>query len=135
MSDPYLRMRPERTLDDIPDNVLHKLLPYFGTVRRAREWNALGFHVSVDEFGFPREGRSKTYRFWTVDASDPVIAEGIRTGKKAVRDPGFVSGYVLAGCKLGDFVTLSEDVPCSVKPNYFASTENVPSHSLCSRGR
>ena len=110
MSNPHLRMRPERTLYDIPDKVLQKLLPFFETVRQASEWNDLGFRVSVDEFGFPRDSKSKTYRFWTVDMDDPVIAEGIRTGNKVERHPLFVSEYVLAGCKLAEFVVIPEDV-------------------------
>jgi len=110
MSNPYLRMRPETTLYEIPNNALQKLLPYFETVHRASEWNALGFPASVDECAVPREGRSKTYRFWAVDVRDPVIAEGIRTGCKVECHPLFVAQYILAGCNVGDFVTLPEDV-------------------------
>ena len=119
-NDPFLIMRPNLFATETPK----KLLPYLETVRRASQWKAIGFPVSMDQFGFPHQSNLKTYRFVTVDPTDPTIAEGIETGKKATRDPIFVVDYVLAGCVLNEFVTLPEDVVCFCQGRLLAAQGN-----------
>lgn len=104
--DPYLIFRPRPLLRDLPKN----LLPYAETVRRASAWAALGFPVKLDSYGFPLRESSSAYSFSIARESDPLIAEAIRTGKKAVRHPLHVFDYVLVGCDLSEFVELPEDV-------------------------
>jgi tetratricopeptide (TPR) repeat protein len=104
--DPYLIFRPRPLLRDLPK----KLLPYAETVRRASAWTALGFHVKLDSYGFPLRETSSAYSFSIARESDPLIAEAIRTGKKAVCHPLHVFDYVLEGCDLSEFVELPEDV-------------------------
>jgi len=117
-NDPYLVMRPGSP--QIPHG---KVLPYLETVRRVSEWKALGFSVSVDQFGFPRQRSAKRYCFDPVDLSDPEIAEAIRTGKKATRDALWVADYILAGCALDEFIALPEDVCCFSQGNLLRSQE------------
>lgn len=112
-SDPYLIFRPRPLLRDLPKN----LLPYAKTVRRASAWAALGFAVKLDSYGFPLREASGTYSFSIVRESDPLIAEAIRTGKKAVCDPIHVFDYVLEGCDLSEFVELPEDVKAYCQGN------------------
>jgi tetratricopeptide (TPR) repeat protein len=111
--DPYLIFRPRPLLRDLPKN----LLPYAETVRRASEWEALNFPVKLDEYGFPFRETSSTYSFSSVRESDPLIAEAIRTGKKAVCHPLHVFDYILEGCDLSDFVELPEDVKAYCQGN------------------
>lgn len=104
--DPYLIFQPRSLLRDLPKN----LLPYAETVRHASAWAALGFPVKLDSYGVPLRESSSAYSFSIACASDPLIAEAIRTGKKAVRHPLHVFDYVLVGCDLAEFVELPEDV-------------------------
>lgn len=111
--DPYLIFRPRPLLRDLP----RKLLPYAETVRRASDWAALGLTVNLDSYGFPLRESSSTYSFSLARESDPLIAEAIRTGKKAVRHPLHVFDYVLVGCDLSEFVELPEDVSAYCQGN------------------
>lgn len=104
--DPYLIFRPRPLLKDLPKN----LLPYAETVRRASAWVALGLPAKLDSYGFPLRESSSAYSFSVARDSDPVIAEAIRTGKRAVRHPLHVFDYVLLGCDLSEFIELPEDV-------------------------
>lgn len=104
--DPYLIFRPRPLLQDLPKN----LLPYAETVRRASAWAALGLPAKLDSYGFPLRESSSAYSFSVARDSDPVIAEAIRTGKRAVRHPLHVFDYVLLGCDLSEFIELPEDV-------------------------
>lgn len=112
-TDPYLMLHPRCLVSEAPK----KLLPYFDTVRRASAWHSLGFQVKLDEYGYPSRGTSKTYNFSLARESDPLIAEAIRTGKKAVRHPLPVFDYVLAGCDLSEFVDLPDDVKAYCQGN------------------
>jgi len=105
-SDPYLILRPRCLVREAPKN----LLPYFDTVRRASAWRALGFPVKLDDYGYPSRGTSKTHDFSLTRENDPLIADAIRTEKKALRHPLPVFEYVLAGCDLSEFVSLPDDV-------------------------
>jgi tetratricopeptide (TPR) repeat protein len=118
-SDPYLVMRPNPSVGAAPK----KVRPYLETVHRVSEWMALGFPISIDQFGFPRPGHAKKYRFVSVDPSDPEIAEAIGTGKKATRDALRVAEYVMAGCALDEFIALPEDVRCFSQGRLFAAQE------------
>lgn len=112
-SDPYLILRPRCPVSQAPK----KLLPYLDTVRLASTWTVLGFSVKLDDYGYPLRGVSKTHEFSLARESDPLIADAIRTGKKAVRHPIPVFEYVLAGCDLSEFVNLPEDVEAYCQGN------------------
>ena len=111
--DPYLILQPRPPLRDLPKN----LLPYAETVRRASAWAALGFPVKLDSYGFPLRDSSSAYSFSIARESDPLIAEAIRTEKKAVRHPLHVFDYILVGCDLSEFVELAEDVKAYCRGN------------------
>ena len=112
-SDPYLILRPRCLVSEAPK----KLLPYLDTVRRASTWKALGFPVKLDDYGYPSRGISKTHDFSLARESDPLIADAVRTEKKAVRHPLPVFEYVLAGCDLSEFVDLPDDVKAYCQGN------------------
>lgn len=105
-TDPYLILRPTRRVEDAPK----ELLPYLATVRKASEWERLGFKVKLDEYGYPIKGGEKDHEFSIARDRDEVVADAIRTGKKALRYPLQVFDYVQAGCALSDFANLPEDV-------------------------
>lgn len=105
-TDPYLMLRPTRRVEDTPK----ELLPYLATVRKASEWERLGFKVNLDEYGYPIKGGEKDHEFAVARDRDEVVADAIRTGKKALRHPLQVFDYVQAGCALSDFANLPEDV-------------------------
>ena len=111
--DYYLILRPRCPLCEAPKN----LLPYLGTVRRTSDWRALGFKIKTDACGHPLRGNSKTHDFSLVQESDPLIADAIHTGKKAIKHPISVFDYVLAGCELSEFVDLPDDVTAYCQGN------------------
>ena len=113
LSDPYLILRPRSLTGEFPKD----LLPYFETIRHASAWVALGFSVKLDSYGFPTRESSGAYRFSLARENDPLIAEAIRTGKKAVNHPLAVFEYVLAGSSLSEFVELPEDVKAYCQGN------------------
>lgn len=117
-ADRYLILKPCGAARDVPK----ELLPYLDTVRRTSVWRALGLPVKLDEYGYPSHdypprGRLGTCRFFTALESDSLIAEAIRTGKRAVRHPLAVFDYVLAGCDLSEFPNLPEDVKAYCQGN------------------
>ncbi len=124
-SDPYLILRPRCLVSEAPK----KLLPYLDTVRRASTWKALGFPVKLDDYGYPLRGISKAHDFSLARESDPIIADAIRTEKKAVRHPLPVFEYVLAGCDLSEFVDLPEDVKTYCQGNLLR-VNGKPEHAL-----
>jgi hypothetical protein len=105
-TDPYLMLLPERSVENVPKG----LLPYLATVRKASEWERLGFKVNLSEYGFPVRGGGGDYEFSVARDRDEVVADAIKTGKKAIRHPLAVFEYVRAGCSLSDFANLPEDV-------------------------
>ena len=112
-TDPYLMLLPMRNVEDAPK----ELLPYLATVRKASEWERLGFKVNLNEYGLPVRGGGDDYEFSVARERDEVVADAIKTGKKAVRHPLAVFEYVRAGCSLGDFANLPEDVAEYCKGN------------------
>lgn len=113
LSDPYLILLPRCLVSEAPK----KLLPYLDTVRRASAWKTLGFSVKLDDYGYPSSDSSKTHDFSLARESDPLIADAIRTEKKAVRHPLLVFEYVLAGCDLSEFIDLPDDVKAYCQGN------------------
>lgn len=105
-TDPYLMLRPARGVEDTPK----ELLPYLATVRKASEWERLGFKVNLNEYGLPVRGGGNDYEFSVARERDEVVADAIKTGKKAIRHPLAVFEYVRVGCSLSDFANLPEDV-------------------------
>lgn len=105
-ADPYLILHPRGQVENAPK----KLLPYLATVRKASEWKHLGFNIDLDEYGIPVRNSSGEYTFSIARERDELIADAIRTGKKAVRHPLPVFEYVRAGCDLSEFANLPDDV-------------------------
>ena len=93
-------------MEDVPK----ELLPYLETVRKASEWEQIGFKVNLNEFGLPIREGGNNYVFSVARVKDKVVADAIKTGKKALRHPGAVFEYVQAGCALSDFANLPEDI-------------------------
>lgn len=119
--DQYLILKPAGTLEDTSK----ELLPYLETVRRTSEWKRLGFRVELDEYGFPVRGGGDEYEFWVAREREEVIADAIRTGKKALRHPVAVFSYVRAGCELSEFANLPEDVAAYCTGNMLRLTRRL----------
>lgn len=112
-NDRYLILKPRCSISKSPKD----LLPFFETVRRISEWQALGFQIKVDEYGLPKRGLSKDYDFFVAHENDKLIADAILTGKKAINHPLPVFQYVRAGCDLNDFCNLPNDVEAFCRGN------------------
>lgn len=112
-SDPYFILKPKFLVKDCPK----KVLPYLSTIRRVSEWVAFGFPLKLDEHGYNVAKTPKAYWFRPVEENAPLIAEAIRTGKKAVNHPAVVFQYVSCGCSLSEFAALPEDVKAFCEGN------------------
>lgn len=116
--DPYLVLKAQYSVSEMPKH----LLPYLETVRRASVWKSLGFSVELNEYGHPSREVCGETTFWVAREKDPIVAEAIRTLKKALRHPLPVFEYFHAGSDFSEFVDLPEDVKAYCLGNHLRIT-------------
>ncbi|HAD81256.1 MAG: hypothetical protein A2509_07565 [Candidatus Edwardsbacteria bacterium RIFOXYD12_FULL_50_11] len=105
--DPYLRFD-----GPVYDITPREFIPLIDTIRRMREWQALGFSPKRMGNGNykPIIRKGCYYGFREKTHLHEIETEAVASGKKVTREPGAVFSFLLQGCTYDDFLPLPENI-------------------------